>query len=166
MNKVLFVLLSNLCMKLSVLCYIQRNGKTLMLHRIKKEKDIHHGKWNGLGSKMEPNESPENAVEREVLEESGLVIEDPQLKGVITYPQTNNDEEWIVFVFTANKFTGKLIECNEGNLEWIKDSKVKDLYMWKGDYLFLPLLKKKGFFSGKITYDKENIVEAKFKKYC
>ncbi len=152
-------------MKLSVLCYIQKNGKTLMLHRVKKENDIHHDKWNGLGGKMEANESPEDAVKREILEESGLILEDSQLKGVITYPQTNNDEEWIVFVFTANKFTGELIECNEGNLEWIENSKIKDLYMWEGDYLFLPLLKKKGFFSGKITYDKEEIVEAKFKEY-
>jgi len=154
-------------MKLSVLCYLTKSGKTLMLHRVKKENDIHEGKWNGLGGKMEANESPEEAIIREVFEESGLKISNPKLKGIITYPQTNNaDEEWIVFVFTANKFSGDLIESNEGDLEWIKNSEIKKLHLWKGDYQFLPLIKKKGIFTAKITYNKEEVVELILNKYA
>ena len=71
----------------------------------------------------------------------------------------------MVFVFTANKFTGKIIDCNEGDLKWIPNKELMKLKMWKADYLFLPLLKKKGFFTGKIVYDKEKIVEKKFYYY-
>lgn len=143
--------------KMTVLCYIQTKDKTLMLHRTKKENDIHAGKWNGVGGKIEYNESPEDAIKRESLEETGLNIE-PTLKGIVTYPQTNNDEYCMVFVFVAKKFTGKLIECNEGDLEWIKTKEITKLNLWKGDRLFLPLLKKKGFFSAKITYNKEEVI--------
>jgi len=139
-----------------------------MLHRVKKESDLtngHYGKWIGLGGKIEPNESPEEAVKREVFEESGLKIKNPILKGIITYPETSIDEEWIAFIFTAKKFAGKVIECNEGNLEWIKTSKIKKLKLWSGDYLFLPLLNKKGIFTAKITYDKEKVVKSKINKY-
>jgi 8-oxo-dGTP diphosphatase len=153
-------------MILSVLCYIQKNGKTLMLHRIKKANDIHEGKWNGVGGKIESNECPEEAVRREVFEETGLKIKNPVLKGVIHYPDSNNGcGEWFVFVFIAKSFSGKLIDCNEGDLKWIPNNDLKKLKMWKGDYLFLPLLKKKVFFTGKILYDKEKIVEKKFCHY-
>jgi 8-oxo-dGTP diphosphatase len=136
-----------------------------MIHRTKKENDVHHGKWNGLGGKMEKNESPEEAIKREVFEESGLKIENPTLKGIITYPETNNETETIVFVFTATEFTGDLIECNEGDLEWINTKDITKLNLWKGDLLFLPLLKDKGIFTAKITYDKENVTESVIKKY-
>ncbi|MFA6420582.1 MAG: 8-oxo-dGTP diphosphatase [archaeon] len=155
-------------MKMSVLCYITKNDETLMLHRVKKESDLtngHFGKWNGLGGKIEPNESPEEAVKREVFEESGLKITNPILKGIITYPSTSTDEEWINFVFIAKKFTGNLIECNEGNLEWIKTSQIKKLNLWDSDRLFLPLLTKKGIFTAKITYDKEKVIDSIINKY-
>ena len=155
-------------MKLSVLCYITKNGKTLMLHRVKKESDLtngHYGKWNGLGGKIEPDESPEEAVIREVFEESGLMIKDPTLKGIITYPSTSTDEEWINFIFTTKKFTGKLIECNEGDLKWIKTSEIKKLNLWESDYLFLPLINKKGIFTAKITYKKGKVISSIINKY-
>ena len=150
--------------KMTVLCYIQNKDKTLMLHRTKKQNDIHEGKWNGIGGKIEYNESPEDAIKREAMEETGLSIK-PILKGLVTYPQTNNDEYCMVFVFTAKKFTGKLIECNEGDLEWIKTKEIPKLNLWEGDKIFLPLLKKKGFFSGKITYNKERVIDEKINYY-
>ena len=113
---------------------------------------------------MEHNESPEDTVKREALEETGLIIE-PILKGIITYPQTNNDEYLIAFVFIAKKFTGELIECNEGNLEWIKNSEIEKLPMWEGDKLFLPLLKKEGIFSAKITYNKDEVIDSQIEIY-
>jgi len=155
-------------MKLSVLCYVTKNGKTLMLHRVKKESDFtngQYGKWNGLGGKIESNESPEEAVRREVFEESGLKIMSPVLKGIVTYPETSTDEEWMIFIFVAKKFKGKLIECNEGDLEWIKTSKIQKLNLWQSDYLLLPLLNKKGVFTAKITYNREKVIHSIINKY-
>ena len=74
-------------MKLATLCYIRQNNKTLMLHRVKKKNDIHQDKWNGLGGKFLPGETPEECVVREVKEESGLHIIKPELKGILTFPE-------------------------------------------------------------------------------
>lgn len=150
-------------LKPTVLCYIQKNGKTLMLHKMKN--DFQHNKWNGLGGKMEHNESPEDAVKREVFEESGLILKKPILKGIITYPQTNNDDYCIAFIFTAKQFSGQLIESREGKPEWIKTTQLKKLNMWQGDKYFLHLLNKKGIFTGKITYDGEKVIKAEMEKY-
>ncbi|MDP3445616.1 MAG: 8-oxo-dGTP diphosphatase, partial [Ignavibacteria bacterium] len=109
--------------QLATLCYVMNENKTLMLHRVKKENDYHKGKWNGLGGKFEVGESPEECAKREILEESGLVVENPLLKGIITFPMFDNVKDWYVFVFTSDKFTGELIHSNEGNLEWIDNDK-------------------------------------------
>ena len=99
-------------MKIGTLCYIKKNNKTLMLHRVKKENDMHKNKWNGLGGKLIPGESPEECVIREIKEESGLNIKTPSLKGIITFPKFDNIEDWLVFVFTANQYSmGYLIFC-------------------------------------------------------
>ena len=98
-----------------------------MLHRIKKENDIHQDKWNGLGGKLIAGESPEECVKREVLEESGLNIENPKLHGVITFPKFDGIDDWIVFVYTSSDFYGTLIDSNEGYLEWVDNDKLFDL---------------------------------------
>jgi len=140
-------------MILATLCYVKRGGKTLMLHRIKRESDMHHGKWNGLGGKMNPGESPEECVIREVREESGLEIRNPHLHGMITFPKFNDLDDWYAFVFTAGKFEGEpWTECDEGRLEWIEDSKVPELPLWEGDRIFLPWLNRDDFFSAKFIY--------------
>jgi len=139
-------------MKLATLCYVRRRGKTLMLHRVKKPDDVHEGKWNGLGGKFEPGESPEECVIREVREESGLKIRRPRLKGVLTFPDFDKREDWYVFVFTASDFTGRLLDSPEGNLAWIPDRGLLKLNLWGGDKVFLPLLKRRGCFSGKFRY--------------
>ncbi len=139
-------------MKLATLCYIRKRGKTLMLHRVKKPDDIHEGKWNGLGGKFEPGESPEECVRREVKEESGLKIESPLLKGVLTFPDFAKGEDWYVFVFTASRFSGGLTDSDEGELKWIKNSELLKLNLWEGDKIFLKNLDRKPFFSGKFHY--------------
>ena len=138
----------------ATLCYVKKNGKTLMLHRIKKKNDIHQGKWNGLGGKMEMGESPEECVVREVLEESGFKIKNPKFRAVLTFPAFDQVKDWIVFLFTAEEFSGELIDCDEGHLEWIDDHKLLDLPLWEGDRLFIDWLKKDKFFSAKFVYDK------------
>lgn len=146
-------------MQLATLCYVKRENKTLMIHRIKKENDIHEGKWNGLGGKFLPGETPEECVIREVKEESALKIKDPDLKGFLTFPKFSNNVDWYVFVFEADKFTGKIIESDEGNLEWIEDSKLNELNLWEGDRHFFKWMKGNRFFSAKFYYENGKLLD-------
>lgn len=144
-------------MKLTTLCYIKRNGKTLMLHRIKKLKDIHEGKWNGLGGHMEPGETPEECIIREVSEESGLSLNNPRLRGILTFPLFDGAEDEYTLLYTADEFEGELIDSPEGVLEWIDDSKIQGLNLWEGDRLFLEWLEDGRLFSGKFIYENGNL---------
>lgn len=139
-------------MKLATLCYLRKDGHTLMLHRIKKENDMHQGKWNGLGGKLEPGESPEECVVREVEEESGLRIRNPRLHGIITFPAFDGLDDWYVFVFTASEFEGELIDSREGVLRWVPDDEVLTLPLWEGDRIFIPWLDKPHCFSARFMY--------------
>ncbi len=143
------------------LCYVKRGGRTLMLHRVKKKNDIHEGKWNGLGGKAEPGESPEECALREVKEESGLTIKNPKLCGILTFPKFDGDNDWLVFAFTARQFSGRLIDCNEGRLEWIPDRRLLKLPLWEGDQHFLKWIRQGRFFSAKFTYRKKRLVNFK-----
>jgi len=152
-------------MKLATLCYVKKNGRTLMLHRVKKPDDVHEGKWNGLGGKFEPGESPEECVIREIREEAGLRLRKPRLKGVLTFPDFTKQEDWYVFVFTATQFTGRLIDSPEGDLAWIPDRDLLKLNLWEGDKVFLPLLRRRGHFSGKFHYRGGRLAKYSVEKY-
>ncbi|MDI6740590.1 MAG: 8-oxo-dGTP diphosphatase [Candidatus Edwardsbacteria bacterium] len=141
-------------MILATLCYIKHQGKTLMMHRVKRADDMHYGKWNGLGGKLHPGETPEECAIREVREESGLAVKNPALKGFITFPAFDEFEDWYVFVFVGCDFGGSLIENSEGYLKWIDDAELLKLDLWEGDHIFMPWLNEKKFFSAKICYDK------------
>lgn len=123
-----------------------------MLHRNKKPGDVHKGKWNGLGGKLEAGESPDACVVREMREESGLTVLDARLRGVLTFPAFKPGEDWLVFVYTAARFEGSLAECAEGELEWIEDGKLLELTLWEGDRIFLPWLSEERFFSARFSY--------------
>ncbi len=142
-------------MKLATLCYLidKKNNKTLMLHRIKKENDYHEGKWNGLGGKFEPGESPEECAIREVKEESGLTMVNPELRGFITFPLFDGVDDWYVFIFTVDTFNGKLIDSKEGILKWIPNKEIYALNSWEGDKIFLKWLDQKKFFTAKFIYE-------------
>ena len=139
-------------MILATLCYLHHNGHTLMLHRVKKQNDMHAGKWNGLGGKFEPGETPEECVIREVREESGLTIRDPKFVGLLMFPHFKGDD-WYVFTFTATEFEGELIDSDEGRLQWIPDAEVESLNRWESDHIFLPWIREGKFFSAKFVYE-------------
>jgi len=139
-------------LKLATLVYVKRPGQTLMLHRVKRPQDMHRGKWNGLGGKLEAGETPEACAVREVYEESGLAIRAPELRGFLTFPAFRPEEDWYCFVFVAHHFTGELIDSAEGVLAWIDDDRLLELPLWPGDRIFLPWLDQPRFFSGKFVY--------------
>ncbi len=151
-------------MILATLCYLKRDGQTLMLHRNKKPGDIHAGKWNGLGGKLEPGESPEECVVREVREESGLEIVGPRLHGLVMFPGFKG-QDWYVFVFTAAEFNGEQIDSPEGDLAWIADEELASLPLWPSDHVFLPWLREEGFFSAKFTYEGEEMKDYRVEFY-
>ena len=140
------------CMILATLCYVKHNGCTLMVHRNKKPNDIHEGKWNGLGGKFESGETPEECIRREVLEESGLVIQNPRLHGLLMFPKLKGND-WYVFVFTVSEFSGDLIDSPEGHLEWIPDEVLTRLNLWESDHIFLPWIDDGKFFSARFDYE-------------
>ena len=145
-------------MKLATLCYLRRDGHTLMVHRIKKTNDMHQGKWNGLGGKLEPGETPEECAVREIYEESGLIVHNPQLKGLITFPAFDDLEDWYVFVYLVTDFAGELIDSPEGTLQWIDNSELKNLPLWDGDPIFIAWLDQPGIFSAKFSYHQGRLV--------
>jgi len=139
-------------MLLATLCYVKRDGYTLMIYRNRKANDIHEGKSNGLGGKFEAGETPEECVLREIREESGLSIQNPKLCGLLMFPKFKGND-WYVFVFTANDFTGELIDSPEGKLEWILDEKIHGLNLWESDHIFIPWIREGKFFSAKFEYE-------------
>ena len=147
-------------MKNTTLCYIEREGQYLMLHRTMKENDLNHDKWIGIGGKFEDKESPEDCVLRETLEETGLTLTSYQYRGIVTFVSDKWETEYM-HLFTANGFEGELIECDEGELEWISKDKLLELTLWEGDKIFLRLIDTAcPFFSLKLVYRGEELTEA------
>ena len=131
-----------------------------MMHRIKKEGDLNRDKWIGIGGKFEDKESPEDCVLREALEETGLTLHTPRYRGVVTFVSDHFETEWM-HLFTADRFSGFIKECDEGVLEWVEKEKIYSLPLWEGDKIFLRLLDENvPFFSLKLCYEGDTLVEA------
>lgn len=146
--------------KQTTLCYIEKDGCQLMLHRIKKEQDENRDKWIGVGGKFLEGESPEDCVCREVLEETGLTLTDYRYRGIITFVSDVWPCEYM-HLFTAGGFSGEVKECDEGVLEWVPREKLRQLPMWAGDRIFLDLLDRDApFFSLKLVYRGEELTRA------
>ena len=146
-------------MIVSTLCYIEDNGKYLMLLRNKKQKDVNKGKWIGVGGRIEPGESPEECVCREVLEETGLTITAYRMRGILTFSSEGWEDEYI-FVFTSDEYSGNLKECDEGELRWIDKEEIMKLNLWEGDRIFLKnMLDDGSFFSMRLSYNEDRLID-------
>ena len=139
--------------RMSTLCYIERDGCYLMLHRVVKKNDINKDKWIGVGGHFEAGESPEECVIREVKEETGYTLTSYRYRGIITFVSGDTEVEYMS-LFTADGFEGVPTACNEGVLEWVSMEKVQELNLWEGDKIFFRLLEEEvPFFSLKLVYD-------------
>ena len=145
---------------LTTLCYIERDGKYLMMHRVKKENDINRDKWVGIGGHFEADESPEECLLREAKEETGLVLTEYRQRGIITFISDRWQTEYM-FLYTATEYEGEIGECDEGTLEWIEKDNVYGLPLWEGDKIFFRLMEEdRPHFSLKLRYEGEKLVEA------
>ena len=142
----------------STLCYIEKDGQYLMLHRTKKERDVNAGKWIGVGGKFEDGESPVDCLKREILEETGLKLTSYLLRGIVTFVSDIAETEYM-FLFTSDRFEGELdYGCEEGDLKWITKEKVTELNLWEGDRVFLKmLLEDAPFFMLKLQYEGDRL---------
>lgn len=141
----------------TTLCYLEKDGKYLMLHRTAKDKDINKDKWIGVGGKFEPGETPEECLLREVYEETGLTLESYRFRGILTF-RCDGAEEYI-FLYTADRFSGTLRECDEGELCWVDIEAVNGLNLWEGDRRMFALLKEQTApFSLKLCYENGRLV--------
>ena len=146
--------------KMTTLCYIEQNDSYLMLHRISKQNDANKDKWIGIGGHFEENESPEECVLREVVEETGLTLLSYRFRGLITFVSDKWETEYMC-LFTADEFEGKLQDCDEGELCWVRKSDINSLNLWEGDKVFFRLLEERQeFFTLKLVYEGEKLVEA------
>lgn len=145
---------------LTTLCYIEKEDCYLMLHRIKKEKDINKDKWIGVGGHFEEGESPEECLLREVKEETGLTLLHYSFRGIITFETDVWPTEYMC-LYTSDCYEGRPQDCNEGTLEWVPKSRLKELELWEGDYIFLRLLEeRRDFFSLKLCYERGELKRA------
>lgn len=143
----------------TTLCYIEKDNKYLMLHRVKKVNDLNHDKWVGIGGKLMENETPDECLLREVKEETGLTLTEYRLRGIVTFLSDKWEGEYM-YLFTATDYTGEMIECDEGNLEWVPVDKVCDLPIWEGDKLFFNELSNgKSFFTMMLKYEGERLID-------
>lgn len=148
-------------MRNTTLCHIEKDGKYLMLHRTKKENDLNHDKWVGIGGKFEEKESPEQCNRREVLEETGLTLLKSNYRGIVTFVSDKWETE-LMHIFTCESFKGKVCECDEGTLEWVDKKELLSLPLWEGDKIFLRLIEDKTypFFSLRLEYVGDTLIGA------
>lgn len=146
--------------RMTTLCYIERDGAYLMLHRVSKKHDVNKDKWIGIGGHFEEGESPEECLLREAKEETGLTLTSYRFRGLVTFMAEGWPTEYMC-LYTADKYEGEMADCNEGVLEWVKKEEVLKLNLWEGDKIFFRLLNEDvPFFSLKLSYNGDRLKEA------
>ena len=145
---------------LTTLCYLEKDGCYLMMHRVRKKQDVNEGKWIGVGGHFELGESPEDCLLREVKEETGLTLTSWKFRGLVTFTQEGFGTEYMC-LYTAEGFQGEMTDCEEGCLEWVRKERLNELNLWDGDEIFLNYLaEERPFFSLKLEYRGDLLLKA------
>lgn len=162
----------------AVLIYVKSaDDRVLMIHRLGgvggqgKPGDYHAGKWNGMGGKLEADESPWQGARRELREETGIDLPEGVLKflGTLQFPnfKAHKSEDWLCFVFTAHVSRKSseivLAPCEEGALHWIPSRDILSLNLWAGDRHFIPYVLDEKPFVGTIRYSGQDVIEYQIK---
>lgn len=144
----------------TTLCYIEKDGAYLMMHRVKKQNDLNRDKWVGIGGKLEIGESPFDCAYREIKEETGVCPIGLKYRGIIKFVSDIYGTEYM-HLFTAEGYEGEInYDCNEGVLEWVEKEKVTQLAVWQGDKIFLELLDlEERFFYLTLIYEGETLID-------
>lgn len=157
---------------LATLCYIVRDGQALML---KRGKEPNFGLYTAPGGRLEPGESPYECVCREILEETGLTLQDPILKAIVTEAGPLNQleqkrytvhygPEWLLFIFRASSCSGSVIDCDEGELSWIPCSQILNHDIPEADKLFTPYILEESDMLRHMVFHYD--LDGKLKEHC
>ncbi len=147
-------------MKETSLCYLERDGCYLLLHRNKKEQDVNRDKWIGVGGKALPGECPAECARRETLEETGLTLDAAEYRGVVDFYCVGWESERM-HLFWSDCFSGVLKDCDEGTLEWVPIKEMETLPLWEGDFIFLRLMEERApFFRLSLSYEGDRLISA------
>ena len=146
-------------METTVQVYLKKDNSYLLLYRNKKKNDMSEGKWIGVGGHVEKGETIDDAVVREVYEETGLTVHSLKCDGEVLF--INNDYKEMMYVYEISDFTGELKDCNEGERAWIDIDEMLTLPMWEGDKAYLPLLRRHEYFRLEIRYRDKTLVSVK-----
>lgn len=149
-------------MKNTTLCYIEKDGQYLMLHRVGKKKDLNENKWIGVGGKIEKGETATDGAIREIKEETGLDAIEIVFRGIVNFKSDIWEEE-NMYLYSVYDFKGEIIECDEGNLEWIDKKELFNLTLWEGDKIFLKLIDSKETppFYLELSYSGDDLIYSK-----
>lgn len=150
-------------MLVTTLCYLERDGCWLMLHRTAKEQDVNKGKWIGVGGKLEKGETPAECAAREMREETGLYAQSLEYRGIVLFGINGPFEDELMHLFTCKSFAGEMHECDEGELKWVPKNEITRLNLWEGDAIFLEKLSRDdGFFRLQLRYEGDRLVKSAF----
>ncbi|MCQ2567156.1 MAG: 8-oxo-dGTP diphosphatase [Mogibacterium sp.] len=148
-------------MKKTTQCYLEKDGKFLMLYRNRKKNDMNEGKWIAVGGKLEAGETPEEANAREVFEETGIRLNSAVFHGIAEFRNTEYEPE-DMYLYSSDDFEiepGYVPECDEGELAWIPREEIWTLPMWEGDRAFLePILNGECGLEIRLSYEGDRLI--------
>ena len=134
----------------------------LLIHRNTRPDDIHYGKYNGLGGKLDRGEDVVSGMRREIREEAGIEAQELALRGTISWPGFGKGgEDWFGFIFRIDGWSGAPFAGNhEGALEWMPLARLPELNMWESDRLWLSMVFERTprVFHGVMPYHKGQMV--------
>lgn len=147
--------------KIVTLCVIHDEERVLLGM---KKRGFGEGKWNGFGGKIEPGETIEEAARREVLEESGIELQECRMRGVLEFEFEDGSPEMEVHVFSSSSFTGEPGETDEMRPEWYAHADIPYHDMWADDIHWMPLLLAGKNFKGRFRFQgTENLIQYSLK---